>query len=69
MEELLKGLIGKKLDINAGAGSLFNGELKSVENGIAVILNDDDQTLYVSISGIRAVAESNASHSRPGFIV
>lgn len=69
MEELLKGLIGKKLDINSGAGSMFSGELKSVENGIAVMLNDDDQNLYVSISGIRAVAESNSSQSRPGFIV
>lgn len=69
MEELLKGLIGKKLDINAGAGSMFNGELKSVENGIAVLLNDDDQTLYMSISHIRAVTESNSSQSRPGFIV
>lgn len=68
MEELLKGLIGKKLDINAGAGSIFNGELKSVENGIAVVLNDDDQTLYVSILSIRAVAESSSSQSRPGFI-
>lgn len=69
MEELLKGMIGKKLDINAGAGSLFNGELKSVENGIAIIINDDDQTLYVSIAGIKAFAESNSTQSRPGFIV
>jgi hypothetical protein len=69
MEELLKGLIGKKLDINSGAGSMFNGELISVENGIAVLRNDDDQTLYVSIAGIRGVTESNSSQSRPGFIV
>lgn len=69
MEELLKGLTGKKLDINAGSGSLFSGELQSVENGIATLLNDDDKILYISITGIRAVSESNATHSRPGFIV
>jgi hypothetical protein len=69
MEELLKGLAGKKLDINAGSGSLFSGELQSVDNGIATLLNDDDKILYISITSIRAVSEANASQSRPGFIV
>lgn len=69
MEELLKGFIGKKLDINAGAGSMFTGELTSIQNGLAALRNEEGQTLYVAISAIKAVAESSANQSRPGFIV
>jgi hypothetical protein len=69
MESLLSGMIGKKLDINAGSGSLFSGELRSVGDGIATLLNDDDRVLYIAISSIKAFSESNGAHSRPGFIV
>jgi hypothetical protein len=68
MEELLKSLLHKKIDVNCGVGAVFCGELRSVENGTIALLNEDDLLIYVAIAKILAVSESTASQSKPGFI-
>ncbi len=68
MEQILIGVIGRKLDINCGPGAVFGGEVESVGNGVVKIKTTDDGIVQISIDKIIALMEANEHASRPGFI-
>ena len=68
MNEILKELINKKVDINCGADALFSGEVLDVKESLVVIKDKDDRRVNISISKIVAITESSEPLSRPGFI-
>lgn len=68
MEEVLKNLTGRKIDVSWGAGSVLRGQVKEVRDGVLYLRDDDDKPVYVSISKIASVYECSDSSSRPGFI-
>lgn len=68
MEKKLSELVGSRVEVTCGAGLVFCGELKNVNDGLIEILDDDDLTA-VAVEKIIAVRKSVDPTSRPGFIV
>ncbi|MEK7856874.1 MAG: MM0924 family protein [Acidobacteriota bacterium] len=69
MEEILKGLIGKKIDVNCGSNVVYRGEVISVSAGVLMITNEEGHDVYISTDKIAALTECKDFGSRPGFIV
>ena len=68
MEELLKGLIGKKIDITFGSSGAFRGEVEDVKDGVLHIRDEDEKPAFISIDKIATVYECSDHASRPGFV-
>lgn len=68
MEELVKALVGKRIDVSCGPGSVLRGEVVEVKNGVLYLRDEDEKSAYVSIDKIATVYECAAAVSRPGFI-
>jgi hypothetical protein len=68
MEELIKNLTGKKVDVSCGSGAMLRGEVIEVRNGVLFLRDEDEKSAYVAIDKIATVYECSDSASRPGFI-
>lgn len=69
MEEFLKTLMGKKLDVSCGANASFRGDVIDVKNGVLFLRDDDDKVAYVAVDKIAIICEVKEHQSRPGFVV
>lgn len=69
MEELLKQLRGKKIDVTCGTNATFSGDVIDVKSGVLYLRDEDDKVAYVAIDKIAVIYEIKDQHSRPGFIV
>jgi hypothetical protein len=67
MEDFLKQLMGKRIDV-AGGGATFRGEVVDVKNGILFLRDDDEQVAYVAIDKIALITEVREAATRPGFL-
>jgi len=68
MEEKLKQLQGKRIDVNCGAGAVFRGVVEGVDN-VLVLKDENDLITNISLQKIIAVTECVEPLTRPGFIV
>jgi len=68
MEELIKNLTGKKIDVSCGSGAMLRGEVIEVRNGVLYLRDEDEKAAYVAIDKIATVYECSDAASRPGFI-
>ena len=68
MEELIKKLIGKKIDVSCGPGAMLRGEVLEVRDGVLYLRDEDEKSAYVAIDMIATVYECSDSVTRPGFI-
>ncbi|HUR96766.1 MAG TPA: MM0924 family protein [Pyrinomonadaceae bacterium] len=68
MEELIKSLTGKKVDVSCGPGLMLRGEVVEVKDGVLYLRDEDDKSAYVAIGKIATVYECADTISRPGFI-
>ncbi len=68
MEELLKSLTGKQIDIFCGAGVSLLGDLAKVENCILHLKDDDGQICYVAVDKVIAVWEKRDKERLTGFL-
>jgi hypothetical protein len=69
MEEFLKQMKGKKIDISCGANSNVRGDVMDVKNDILYLRDENERVAYVAIGKIAVVWEVNEHQSRPGFVV
>ena len=69
MEELLRQMVGKKIDVTCGTNAAFRGDVVDVKNGVLHLRDEDDKVAYVAVDKIAVVFECKDTHSRPGFIV
>ena len=69
MEELLKSLLGKKIDVTCGTNATFRGDVIDVKSGVLYLRDEDEKVAYVAIDKIAVIFEIKDQHSRPGFIV
>lgn len=67
MEEFLKQLIGKKIDISCGTGSNVRGDVVDVKNGILYLRDESERTAFVAIEKVAIVWEVKDQPTRPGF--
>ena len=68
MRELLAKLVGKKIDVFCGGTSSLRGKLVKVDEGVAHMVDEDDQMFYVAIDRIIVVSEERDSEPKAGFI-
>jgi len=68
MEEFLKTLTGRKIDILCGATSSLRGEVSKVESGILHLKDDESETCYIAIEKIIAVWEKPDKERQSGFV-
>ncbi len=68
MEDFLKQLMGKEIDISCGANATFRGDVVDVKNGILYLRGDNEKVAYVVIDKIAIVWETKNQQSRPGFV-
>ena len=68
MEELIKRLVGKKVDVSCGSGAMLRGEVMEVREGVLYLRDEDEKSAYVAIDKIATVYECSDALSRPGFI-
>ena len=68
MEELIRRLTGKKVDVNCGPGAMLRGEVIEVKDGVLYLRDEDGKSAFVAIDKIATVYECADTISRPGFI-
>lgn len=68
MEELLKSLMGKKVDISCGASAAFRGDVVDVKDGVLCLRDEDEKVAYVAIDKIALISEVKENSNRPGFL-
>jgi len=68
MEELLKSLMGKKVDISCGASAAFRGDVVDVKDGVLYLRDEDEKVAYVAIDKIALISEVKENTNRPGFL-
>jgi len=68
MEERLKQLLGKKIDVTCGTNAAFRGDVMDVKAGVLYLRDENEKVAYVSIDKIAVVYEMKDEHARPGFI-
>lgn len=68
MEEFLKQLMGKKIDVTCGANTNFGGEVVDVKGGVLFLRDADERVAYVAIDKIAVVWENREDKSRLGFV-
>ncbi len=69
MEELLKQLLGKKIDVTCGTNAAFRGDVIDVKTGVLYLRDEDEKVAYVAVDKIAVVYECTDQHSRPGFVI
>ena len=68
MEELLKSLRGKKIDVTCGTNASFRGDVIDVKSGVLYLRDEDEKVAYVAIDKIAVIYEIKDPIVRPGFI-
>ena len=68
MEDLLKHLLGKKIDVTCGTNVAFRGDVMDVKSGVLYLRDEDGEVAYVAIDKIAVIYECKDPHLRPGFI-
>ena len=68
MEELLKHLMGKKVDNTCGSNAAFRGDVIDVKSGVLYLRDEDEKVAYVAIDKIAVIYECKDTQTRPGFI-
>ncbi len=69
MEEFLKQLMGKKVDIAFGSTATVRGDIVDVKNGVLYLRDEEEKVAYVAIERIAVIREADDSQSRPGFVI
>lgn len=68
MEDFLKTLMGRRIDVFCGATSSMRGVVARVENGVLHLKDDAGETCYVAIEKIIAVWEKRDKERHSGFL-
>jgi hypothetical protein len=69
MEELLKHLLGKKIDVSCSTSAAFRGDVVDVKSGVLYLRDDEERVAYVAIDKIAVIYECKDHASKPGFVI
>ena len=68
MENFLKTLMGRRIDVFCGATSSLRGVVAQVDNGVLHLKDNDGETCYIAIEKIIAVWEKRDKARHSGFV-
>lgn len=68
MEEFLKQMMGKKIDVSCGSAAAVRGDVVDVKQGILYLRDEDEKVAYVAIDKIAAIWEARDTEIRTGFV-
>ena len=68
MEELLKKLIGKRIDVSCGTSAVVRGDVIEVKDGLLHIKDEDETSTHVVIDRIAFVWEVKNDEGKAGFV-
>lgn len=68
MDELLKRLSGKLVDVICSNGTVIRGEVGELRDGILHMNGEDGRIGYVAVEKISAVWETKDNGTKPGFV-
>ncbi|HMS40205.1 MAG TPA: MM0924 family protein [Pyrinomonadaceae bacterium] len=68
MEEFLKQLMGKEIDVSCGAGATVRGDVVDVNDGVLYLRDEQERVAYIAIEKIAVIWEVKPSSVRPGFV-
>lgn len=68
MEEVLKQMMGKKVDVGCGTSSFVRGDVTEIKDGLLYLRDEHERTAYIAIDKIAIVSEVKDALSRPGFV-
>lgn len=69
MEEFVKQLMGKKVDIAFGSSAIVRGDIIDVKEAVLHLRDEHDRIAYVAVNKIAVVWEVKEHQTRPGFVV
>lgn len=70
MEELLRSLRGKKIDVTCGNNATFRGDVVDVKGGVLYLRDEEEKRVaYVAVDKIAVIFECSETPTRPGFVV
>ena len=67
MEEFLKQLMGKKIDVSCGTSATFRGDVVDAKDGVLYLRDDNDRVAYVAIDKIAVIYEVRKPTHDPDF--
>ena len=68
MEDLLKQLLGKNIDVTCGTNAAFRGDVVDVKNGVLYLRDEHEKVAYVAVDKIAVIYERTDKEWRPGFL-
>jgi len=68
MEEALRGLEGRKIDVSFGSSAGVRGSVRGVENGILTLEDEDGKRVYIAVEKIAFFVEVRDSEPKAGFL-
>jgi hypothetical protein len=68
MENFLKTLMGRRIDVFCGATSSLRGVVAQVDSGVLHLKDNDGETCYIAIEKIIAVWEKSDKERHSGFV-
>ncbi len=69
MEEFLKKMMGKEIDIAFGTSATVRGEIFDLIDGVLYLRDEHERIAYAAINKITVVWEVKENQHRPGFVV
>ena len=69
MEEFLKQLMGKQIDVSCGTSAVVRGDVVDVKEGILYLRDEEERTAYVVIRKIAFVWEVKDAEHKAGFVL
>ncbi|HUF04550.1 MAG TPA: MM0924 family protein [Aridibacter sp.] len=68
MEERLKGLEGKNIDVSFGNTTVVRGKVANVSDGILSLDDEKGNCVFVAVDKIVFFVEVKDSDQKPGFV-
>lgn len=68
MEEFLKHLMGKQIDVSCGSNTSVRGDVVDVKDGVLYLRDEHERVAYIAIDKIAVIWEVKPNVARPGFL-
>lgn len=68
MEEFLRQLMGKEIDVSCGTNAVVRGTVVDVKEGVLYLRDDEENVAYVVIANVAFIWEVTNKEPRAGFM-